>query len=76
MPKCPGSGWPAVPDHSRLSWRYDRFRPPILWTAQWLLRLHGRRYDEQSMLIAGPAGIQQRLATVGLAYWAVAPTVP
>jgi hypothetical protein len=47
-----------------------------LWTDQWLLRLHGWRYDEQSMLIASPVGIQQRLATVGLASWAVAPTVP
>jgi hypothetical protein len=46
-----------------------------VWTDQWVLRLHAWRYDEQSMLIAGPAGIQQRLAAVGLASWAVAPTV-
>lgn len=37
-----------------------------LWTDQWLLRLYAWRYDEQSMLIAGPVGIQQRLVAVGL----------
>lgn len=45
-----------------------------LWTDGWLLRLHEWR-EEQSMLIAGPAGIQRRLATVGLPTWALAPTV-
>lgn len=28
MPKCPGSGWRAVADHRRLSWRYNRSQPP------------------------------------------------
>jgi len=46
-----------------------------LWTDQWLLRLHEWRH-EQSMLIAGPVGIQQRLAAVGLPSWALAPTLP
>ena len=46
-----------------------------LWTEQWLLRLHEWR-EEQSLLIAGPVGLQQRLVEVGLSFWAVVPTSP
>ncbi len=46
-----------------------------LWTDGWLLRLHEWR-EEQSMLVAGPAGVQDRLASAGLPNWAVDATVP
>lgn len=45
-----------------------------VWTDRWLLRLHGWR-EEHSMLVAGAAGIRQRLAAVGLPSWTVGPTM-